>query len=127
MEGTPPLTPVLVGLTVADDTASWQAGGFTVGEDATCRIGAVTVTLAGRENGRGIRSWTLTGLAVGATEIDGVTTIAADALVLATPNAAEDTVLRDLDDPDMLSAGDVVAPRLAVHAILEGRVAGMSI
>ena len=60
--------------------------------------------------------------------LDGTsTTIAADALVLATPNAAEDTVLRDLDDPDVLSAGDVVAPRLAVHAILEGRVAGMSI
>ena len=79
MEGTPPLIPVLVGLTVADDTTAWQAGGFTVGEDATCRIGAVTVTLVGREHGRGIRSWTLTGLALGATEIDGVTTIAADA------------------------------------------------
>ncbi|MEZ5248656.1 MAG: hypothetical protein R2713_05370 [Ilumatobacteraceae bacterium] len=60
--------------------------------------------------------------------LDGTTTeVDADALVLATINTSDDTALRELDAPDVLAAGDVVAPRLAVHAIYEGRVAGMSI
>lgn len=79
MEGPPPVTPVtpvLVGLTVADEAESWRLGGFAVAADHTCRIGSVTVTLAGRAGGHGIRSWSLTGLPEGTTEIDGVTTVA---------------------------------------------------
>lgn len=79
MDGPPPLTPALVGLEVADDAASWRAGGFTVGADDTCRIGAVLVTLRGRDHGRGISSWTLTGIAGERAEIDGVATVAAGA------------------------------------------------
>lgn len=78
MEGAPALNPVLVGLTVADDAASWRAGGFTVGDDDTCRIGAVSIALVGREQRRGIRSWSLTGLTAPATELDGVRTIRVD-------------------------------------------------
>lgn len=77
MEGAPPLTPVLVGLTVADDLPSWRAAGFSVADDGTCRIGAVTVALRGRAHGHGIRTWTLAGLAGRGTEIDGVPTLAA--------------------------------------------------
>ena len=58
-----------------------------------------------------------------------VTNVSADALVLATTNAPEDTVLRELGDqhPEVRAVGDVVAARLAVHAIYEGRVAGMAL
>lgn len=77
MEGPPPLTPVLVGLEVADEDPAWREGGFTVAVDHTCRIGSVTVTLVGRDAGRGIRSWSLTGLPDGTTDIDGVATHAA--------------------------------------------------
>lgn len=77
MEGTPPVNPVLTALSVADDPVAWRAGGFTVGDDGTCRIGAVTVTLVGPAQGRGIRSWTLRGSALPVDEIDGVATLAA--------------------------------------------------
>jgi 2,4-dienoyl-CoA reductase-like NADH-dependent reductase (Old Yellow Enzyme family)/pyruvate/2-oxoglutarate dehydrogenase complex dihydrolipoamide dehydrogenase (E3) component len=62
--------------------------------------------------------------------LDGHETSAVgDALVLATTNAPEDTVLRDLGDrhADVRAVGDVVAARLAVHAIYDGRVAGMAL
>ncbi len=55
--------------------------------------------------------------------------IAAGALVLATTNVPETTALDGLprDRLDVHLAGDVVAPRLAVHAIYEGRVVGMKL
>jgi 2,4-dienoyl-CoA reductase-like NADH-dependent reductase (Old Yellow Enzyme family) len=51
----------------------------------------------------------------------------AAALVVATTNVAETGVLDELplDELDVHTAGDVVAPRLATHAIYEGRVVGM--
>jgi uncharacterized NAD(P)/FAD-binding protein YdhS len=57
------------------------------------------------------------------------TSVAADALVLATTNAPEDSVLRELGDqhPDVRPIGDVVAARLAVHAIYDGRMVGMAL
>lgn len=62
--------------------------------------------------------------------LDGtVTTIEADALVLSTTNTSERSVLLELGDrvPEVHEAGDAVAARLAVHAIYEGRVIGMSL
>ena len=55
--------------------------------------------------------------------------IKADALVLATTNVAETSLLQDLDGSSLVveAVGDALAPRLAVHAIYEGRVAGMKV
>jgi NADPH-dependent 2,4-dienoyl-CoA reductase/sulfur reductase-like enzyme len=62
--------------------------------------------------------------------LDGtITEVAADALVLSTTNVADTTVFDELSgraDP-VVQVGDAVAPRLAVHAIYEGRVAGMGL
>ncbi len=76
MEGAPPLNPVLVGLTVADDADAGRAGGFTVDGGGTCRIGAVSIALVGRAQDRGIRSWALTARPE-TTDLDGVATTAA--------------------------------------------------
>ncbi|MEQ1699879.1 MAG: FAD-dependent oxidoreductase, partial [Ilumatobacteraceae bacterium] len=62
--------------------------------------------------------------------LDGtITTIEADALVLSTTNTSERSVLQELGDrvPEVHEAGDAVAARLAVQAIYEGRVIGMSL
>ena len=55
--------------------------------------------------------------------------IAADALVLATSNVADTSLAQDLQAAGVTAemAGDNVAPRLAVHAIYEGRVLGMKL
>ncbi len=49
-----------------------------------------------------------------------------DALVLATPNVSETTLLDELADDgiELYAVGDCVAPRWAVHAIYEGRKLG---
>jgi NADPH-dependent 2,4-dienoyl-CoA reductase/sulfur reductase-like enzyme len=49
-----------------------------------------------------------------------------DALVLATPNVSETTLLDELADDgiELHAVGDCVAPRWAVHAIYEGRRLG---
>ena len=51
----------------------------------------------------------------------------ADALVLATTNVADTALSQELTDAGIhhATAGDNVAPRLAVHAIYEGRLLGM--
>jgi hypothetical protein len=46
-------------LVVGDEPDAWQAAGFTVDDDGTCRLGSVRVRLAGRRAGLGLRSWTL--------------------------------------------------------------------
>ena len=61
--------------------------------------------------------------------------VEADALVMCLTNVAEDTVALELSDlpsgaalgSDLRAVGDAVAPRTAVHAIYEGRVAGMTL
>ncbi len=105
MEGAPHLTPVLVGLSVADEPEPWRAGGFDVAADATCRIGSVTVRLAGRAAGRGITSWALNDLPAPTTDIDGVPTVAAPATTSsggAHPNGAVviDHVVMTTPDPE---------------------------
>jgi hypothetical protein len=62
-------------LVVADPPEAWEALGFRVDGDR-CRIGAVTLRLAGSERGRGIVEWSLRGAS--ATELAGLPTRLAD-------------------------------------------------
>lgn len=67
---------------VGDPPEAWQAAGFSVDVDGTCRIGTVRVRLLGPEGGRRILGWSLRGapaarLADG--RLDGVPTTASDA------------------------------------------------
>jgi hypothetical protein len=62
---------------VGDPPEAWEAAGFTVDDDGTCRIGSVRVRLVGREGGKRILGWSLRGapparLAAGA--VDGLPT-----------------------------------------------------
>ncbi|HTH05630.1 MAG TPA: hypothetical protein VL916_07160, partial [Ilumatobacteraceae bacterium] len=62
--------------------------------------------------------------------LDGSSEIVpADSLVLATTNTAVTDIVPGLDGyrGDVHVVGDAVAPRLAVHAIYDGRVAGIAI
>jgi hypothetical protein len=49
-------------LQVGDDVEAWRAAGFTV-EGDVCRIGSVVVRLTGATGPRGLRSWSLRGVA----------------------------------------------------------------
>ena len=49
-------------LVVGDSPEAWRHAGFTVDDDDVCRIGTVRVRLAGRDEGKYIRSWTLRGV-----------------------------------------------------------------
>jgi hypothetical protein len=62
-------------LLVADPPDAWEALGFHVDGDR-CRIGAVTLRLAGAERGRGIVEWSLRGAST--TELAGLPTRLAD-------------------------------------------------
>ena len=63
---------------MGDEPETWAAAGFHV-DDGVCRIGAVRVCLRGREDGKGIRSWTLRDLAgVPDGSLDGIPTEVAD-------------------------------------------------
>jgi hypothetical protein len=46
-------------ITVADPPEAWEAAGFTVDDDGTCRIGQVRVRLVGRDAGKRITGWSL--------------------------------------------------------------------
>jgi hypothetical protein len=78
------LTPTIDELVVGDSPESWVAAGFTVDDDATCRIGAVRVRLVGRARGKRIIDWSLrdlpdditTGSAVAS--LDGIPTRISD-------------------------------------------------
>ncbi len=67
---------------VGDPPEAWEAAGYTVDADGSCRIGAVRVRLVGRDGGKRILGWSLRGapaarLADGS--LDGVPTSASDA------------------------------------------------
>lgn len=67
---------------VGDPREAWEAAGFAVDEDGTCRIGTVRVRLVGRDGGKRILGWSLRDapparLADGA--LDGLPTTASDA------------------------------------------------
>jgi catechol 2,3-dioxygenase-like lactoylglutathione lyase family enzyme len=63
--------PAVVELIVGDEPGSWRAAGFAVDGDTTW-IGGVRVRLAGADDGRGIRSWSLHGLRSAAEDLDGL-------------------------------------------------------
>ncbi len=66
-------------LGVADSPSAWVDAGFTVGADATCRIGSVGIELLGRERGFGIVGWSLGGLPPDAgDDVDGIPTARSD-------------------------------------------------
>jgi hypothetical protein len=46
---------------VGDPPAAWEAAGFSVDADGTCRIGTVRVRLVGRDGGKRILGWSLRG------------------------------------------------------------------
>lgn len=58
-------------LAIADEPGAWAALGFAV-ERNVCRVGSVALRLAGRSAGRGIVSWTLSGIA--SRQLDGLPT-----------------------------------------------------
>jgi hypothetical protein len=67
---------------VGDPPEAWEAAGFAVDEDGTCRIGQVRVRLVGRDGGQRILGWSLRGapaarLADGS--LDGLPTTSSDA------------------------------------------------
>lgn len=65
--------PAVTGITIGDEPDAWRAAGFTVADDGTAVVGGITLTLVGRAGGKGIRSWTWSGLP-GAGPLDGLTT-----------------------------------------------------
>jgi hypothetical protein len=46
---------------VGDPREAWEAAGFTVDDDGTCRVGTVRVRLVGRAGGQRILGWSLRG------------------------------------------------------------------
>jgi len=68
-------------IVVGDPPDAWEAAGYAVDDDGTCRIGTVRVRLVGRDGGKGIRRWSLRGTADGslaAGTIDGLATTTGD-------------------------------------------------
>jgi hypothetical protein len=67
---------------VGDPREAWEAAGFTVDDDGTCRIGQVRVRLVGRDGGKRILGWSLRGVPAGQLDdgtLDGVPTTASNA------------------------------------------------
>lgn len=71
-------------LVVADSADSWRQAGFTVDDDAACRVGDVRIRVVGRDRGTGIVGWVLGGLPRASGDLDGVPTSRTDV----TPPAA---------------------------------------
>ncbi|GAB3851154.1 hypothetical protein GCM10028801_00160 [Nocardioides maradonensis] len=64
----------VVDLRVADAPEAWRDAGFAVDGDI-CQVGSVRLRFVGREAGRGVVGWGLSGVAVA--DVDGVATFAA--------------------------------------------------
>jgi hypothetical protein len=83
---------------IGDEPDAWREAGFAV-DGAVTWLGEVRVELAGRNDGRGIKSWTLRGIADGGLDgsIDGLPTFPGDGDVVAAPATAHPngTVLID--------------------------------
>ena len=63
------MAPALEQVTVAADPDAWRRAGFNV-QGEVCAVGEVEVRLAGVDSGRGLESWSLSGLE--GTELDGL-------------------------------------------------------
>jgi catechol 2,3-dioxygenase-like lactoylglutathione lyase family enzyme len=72
------VAPELDELVVADPPEAWEAAGFAVDADGTCRVGSVRVRLAGPEAGKRIVGWSLRGLPDDTTDIEGLSTAPSD-------------------------------------------------
>jgi hypothetical protein len=59
---------------VGDPPEAWTAAGFHVDDDGTCRVGSVRIRLVGSSDGRGIRGWSLRGVAGPLKSLDGLPT-----------------------------------------------------
>lgn len=68
------MTVELDGLVVGDEPETWESAGFAVDPDGVCRVGRVRIHLAGRADGKRIRSWVLRGVPAGTTSVDGLAT-----------------------------------------------------
>lgn len=68
------MAPDLDELVVADRPEAWEAAGFCVDPDGTCRVGHVRVRLVGSGAGKRIVGWSLRGLPAGTDDIDGLPT-----------------------------------------------------
>lgn len=67
--------PTVDELVVGDPPGAWSAAGFTVDADATCRVGAVRIRLAGPQAGRHLSSWSLRDVPGGPPpSVDGIPT-----------------------------------------------------
>jgi hypothetical protein len=67
---------------VGDPPEAWEAAGFSVDGDGTCRIGSVRVRLVGRDGGKRILGWSLRDAAparLADGSLDGLPTTASDA------------------------------------------------
>jgi hypothetical protein len=74
---------------IGDEPDAWRSAGFAV-EGAVTWLGDVRVEFAGRNDGRGIRAWTLRGIPDGGFDasIDGLPTSCGEGDVAAAPAAA---------------------------------------
>jgi hypothetical protein len=61
-------------LVVGDEPRAWEAAGFAVDDDGVVRVGQVRIRLAGRDDGKRIRSWALRGAPAGTSSVDGLVT-----------------------------------------------------
>lgn len=64
-------------IVVGDDPEAWRKAGFDVGDDGSCWLGTVRVRLAGADDGRRIRRWSLHGVPASTSDLDGLPTVAA--------------------------------------------------
>jgi hypothetical protein len=78
------VSPDLVALHIADEPAAWEALGFVV-EDGIVRLGDVELRLRGRDAGRGLYGWSLSGAS--STDLDGLETTIEDRGAPAEPPA----------------------------------------
>jgi len=74
-------------IVVGDDPDAWRRAGFTVDESGACWVGTVRLRLAGTEDGRRIRTWSLHGVPTALRDVDGLPTVAAANPPAAPPSA----------------------------------------
>jgi hypothetical protein len=74
-----PMTVTVDEIHVADPADAWRRAGFTVDDDAVCRVGGVRVRLVGRDRGEGIVAWSLRGVPSNVDHVDGIPTTRSDA------------------------------------------------
>ncbi|MCX6402173.1 MAG: hypothetical protein NTX33_19850 [Propionibacteriales bacterium] len=65
-------------LVIADAPDAWAAAGFAVDDAAVCQVGSVRLRLVGGDRGKGIVGWSLRGVPLDLTDVDGVPTAVSD-------------------------------------------------